>query len=111
VLDALVTYGLASAALSLSGLAERGIARLDTKTGEYCCSVHSAKIQQDHKEVSPKVVQSIVYGKACPFPKLNCRLMKEAACGASVANIASLFDSLKDKGALEEKEGQWTVPL
>ena len=111
ILDAVATFGLASASLSLSGLAKQGVAKLDTRSGEYCCLVHSAKLKQDQAEVSPEAVRTLVQGKPCPFVKLDCRLMREGVCNANGPDMASLFVALREKGALEEAGSQWSVPV
>jgi hypothetical protein len=111
IFDALKTNGLISAGLALTGLAKQGIGKLDSTSGEYCCAVHSSKLQKTSKKISAAAVHKMIYGKHCPFAKLHCRLMQEKRCGSKVADIRSLFDSLEDKGALVKKRGEWRVPI
>jgi hypothetical protein len=111
ILDAVATSGLASASLALSGLAKQGIAKLDTKFGEYCCLVHSAKLQNGQLEVKPEAVHGLIFGHPCPFVELNCRLMETNRCNASVLAIAELFQRLMEKGALHRHGDRWFVAL
>ena len=111
IIDALATGGLLSAGLSLTGMASRGIARLDADSGEFCCLVHSKKLQADEAPISPAIVHQFISGKPCPFAKFNCNLMRGAACDATVPAVEKLFDSLEKKGALEKKDSEWTIPF
>lgn len=111
LIDALATSGLLTAALALAGVPMQSIGRLNTDSGEYCCLVHSKKLQADEAPISPAIVHQFISGKPCPFAKFNCNLMRGAACNATIPAVEKLFDSLEKKGALEKKDSGWSVPL
>jgi hypothetical protein len=111
ILDALLTNGLATAALHLGGSMKRGVAKIDPGSGEYCCLVHAGKARDAGAALTPDTVQQMISGKPCPFIELNCRLMRERICGAQLNDIDLLFQSLEEKGALERNDGNWIIPL
>ena len=110
-LDALLTGGLAMGLAHLGGWAERGVAKINPESGEFCCLVHAVKARDSTEEVTPAVVHAMISGKKCPFVDLNCRFMQDNLCLSKESDIDVLFGSPEKKAALEKHYDRWTVPL
>jgi hypothetical protein len=111
LIDAPLPVGLASLALNMMHGTGKAIAKLKPETGEYCALVHAVQLQKRGADISPVTVAAITSGNECPFANVGCKFMSGKTCSADYEDFAGVFHALQDKGALEDVDGVWRVPL
>jgi hypothetical protein len=109
ILDAMATGGLASAFVALMGLSKQAIAKVNPRSGEYCCLIHCAKLHATGAQPDPQALVDLLSGNACPFVPLQCTLMVGERCGADIRAMGALFGSLEGKGILRHSSERWSM--
>jgi len=110
--DILITQGIASTLLSMSGLTGQCISKLNEQNGEVCVYFKAVSLKKNGKKNFKK--EDILKEKNdfCSRPAFNCIYNKENECELTLKDLEKIFEILESKSVFSKTQSsEWMVEL
>jgi hypothetical protein len=105
--DILLTKGLATVLLTMSGHMKQSLTNLQTDNGQFCSAVAFASLGPMERPVDQLLEE--LSAKPCKQPDLNCKFNCEGQCTINEAAAEKNLSTLVEEGVIETANGIWAV--